>query len=199
MNNNNVQMRGHCQICGRIQAVNSGIAKHGYTKEFGYFHGVCNGSHSPAMEVDTSVTAAACAEWRARADRMEAEGFKVPAMVKPEYPRNAEPVPFESLSVYRQEQVRKLAEYNHSREIKFYREHAAAMEALAASVHGEPLVEVVKATAAPRIEAGERRMSESGNVLTACYQDGARVYFTREGRTFKGWIGSKAWRNLSPA
>lgn len=52
--------RGTCQACGRIHAVDNTsrlVAKHGYTVDFGYFHGVCPGgrSHKPA-ELDVSFT-----------------------------------------------------------------------------------------------------------------------------------------------
>jgi hypothetical protein len=41
--------RGHCQFCGRLQMLPSGVlAKHGYTILGGFFSGVCRGSaHSP--------------------------------------------------------------------------------------------------------------------------------------------------------
>lgn len=51
--------RGHCQACGRVQAVdtaNNLLAKHGYTVDFGYFNGVCTGSDRQPLEVDKSFT-----------------------------------------------------------------------------------------------------------------------------------------------
>jgi hypothetical protein len=49
--------RGHCQICGRIQAITPrGVAKHGYTVDFGFFQGVCQGSDSKPLEQDRSMT-----------------------------------------------------------------------------------------------------------------------------------------------
>ncbi len=53
--------RGHCQACGRVQAVdttNNLLAKHGYTVDFGYFDGVCTGSEIKPLEVDKSFTEA---------------------------------------------------------------------------------------------------------------------------------------------
>jgi hypothetical protein len=53
--------RGHCQACGRVQAVdtaNNLLAKHGYTVDFGYFDGVCTGSDRQPLEVDKSFTEA---------------------------------------------------------------------------------------------------------------------------------------------
>ena len=53
--------RGHCQACGKVQAVdttNNLLAKHGYTVDFGYFDGVCTGSDRQPLEVDKSFTEA---------------------------------------------------------------------------------------------------------------------------------------------
>mgnify|MGYP003136073953 CR=1 FL=1 len=53
--------RGHCQACGRVQAVdtaNNLLAKHGYTVDFGYFDGVCTGSDRKPLEVDKSFSEA---------------------------------------------------------------------------------------------------------------------------------------------
>ena len=51
--------KGTCQACGRVQAVNnkSGmIAKHGYTVDWGYFSGICQGSDAAPLEQSTDVT-----------------------------------------------------------------------------------------------------------------------------------------------
>ena len=61
--------RGHCQTCGRVQAVdtaNNLLAKHGYTVDFGYFDGVCRGSDRQPLEVDKSyaeATIVRLSEW----------------------------------------------------------------------------------------------------------------------------------------
>lgn len=52
--------RGTCQACGRLQAVDNSsrnVAKHGYTVDFGYFHGNCPGGQGyvPA-EFDVALT-----------------------------------------------------------------------------------------------------------------------------------------------
>lgn len=44
--------RGTCQWCGRVQMLPSGrLAKHGYTKEWGFFNGICRGSGELPLEV----------------------------------------------------------------------------------------------------------------------------------------------------
>lgn len=47
--------KGTCQLCGRIHAVNNKtgeIAKHGYTVDYGFFNGVCQGSNILPLQKD---------------------------------------------------------------------------------------------------------------------------------------------------
>lgn len=78
---------GTCQCCGRVQALTpNGIAKHGYTTEYGFFNGTCRGSDNQPLELDTALNVATVAglrEWAA--DRKaEAEGdiTEVPVTVR---------------------------------------------------------------------------------------------------------------------
>lgn len=51
---NQATHQGTCQICGRIHKVNNVtglIATHGYTVDYGYFNGACNGSDKLPLEV----------------------------------------------------------------------------------------------------------------------------------------------------
>ena len=46
--------KGHCQSCGRVQAVSTddnSLAKHGYDVQFGFFNGTCSGSDKEPLEV----------------------------------------------------------------------------------------------------------------------------------------------------
>lgn len=44
MTKSNIQIRGNCQICGRDHAfIGAKMAQHGYTVEYGFFNGVCDG------------------------------------------------------------------------------------------------------------------------------------------------------------
>jgi len=48
---------GTCQCCGRVQAYTArGIAKHGYTVDWGFFNGVCGGSDQKPLELDRTIT-----------------------------------------------------------------------------------------------------------------------------------------------
>jgi hypothetical protein len=43
---------GTCQVCGRNQAIKNGVlAHHGYTVEYSYFHGTCQGSREKPLQV----------------------------------------------------------------------------------------------------------------------------------------------------
>lgn len=51
--------RGTCQACGAVQAsanANTLIAKHGYTVDWGYFNGTCQGSGKRPAELDVTHT-----------------------------------------------------------------------------------------------------------------------------------------------
>lgn len=49
---------GTCQLCGRQQRLPGGkLAKHGYTVEYGFFSGVCPGSHEQPYETSRNLIA----------------------------------------------------------------------------------------------------------------------------------------------
>jgi len=52
----NYKLLGNCQVCGRLQAVNNGMSKHGYTVEQGWFSGVCSGQNYLPMQQDATIT-----------------------------------------------------------------------------------------------------------------------------------------------
>ena len=59
MKNKTHTHRGHCQSCGRTQAVDvkhNFIAKHGYTVDFGFFNNTCTASNALPLEMDKSIT-----------------------------------------------------------------------------------------------------------------------------------------------
>lgn len=61
---------GTCQVCGRIQAATSrGLAKHGYTKELGFFSGTCGGSGHQPVEQSTKILDQTVQVLTERADR----------------------------------------------------------------------------------------------------------------------------------
>lgn len=51
--------KGHCQVCGRVQAVSTNdnlMAKHGYDVQFGFFNGTCIGSDKKPLEVSKRIS-----------------------------------------------------------------------------------------------------------------------------------------------
>lgn len=202
------QTRGHCQLCGRQQAYLRGaIAKHGYTVDHGYFNGVCHGAQYPAMELERTMTDNVIAQIRekdihemlARIEEIKG-GWRPETVMEDVWCRETRKhvkvaTPFGDLDAYQQQQWPKRALWNLEQRIKMGADFADHLEALAAKVHGQPMIEVKRAEKAAYIEAGEKRKSEAGTTLTASYQQGARVYYRSEtGR--RGWIGTQAWRKL---
>lgn len=63
---------GTCQVCGRMQAVKaSGLAKHGYTVQWGFFSGTCSGAGEAPVEESTAILDATVSRLSAAAARLE--------------------------------------------------------------------------------------------------------------------------------
>lgn len=63
---------GTCQICGAEQKLPGNVlAKHGYTKRWGFFSGTCAGSHYLPFEVSTDRIAQGIASARQRIEGIE--------------------------------------------------------------------------------------------------------------------------------
>lgn len=215
---NNKQVRGHCQCCGNDQAVVRGrMSQHGYTVRHGWFNGVCMGHQYQPVEQDRAVTDSVVRSVRAdvaallqRAADLQ-RGTIDPATV------NAgsklvdgkwvdQIVPYCDGTYWQQEravdnEVRR-CEYR-AREGKQFADY---LESVAKKFHGKPLAEVARKAPAARIDAGEKRVAENGLVLTARYQEGARVTYTYPYTAHKpdpvqvqrtGWMGTQAWRKLA--
>lgn len=66
--------QGTCQICGRLQMLPSGkLAKHGYTKKWGFFSGTCTGSGWGPFETHCDKIADAIARAKRHAADLRAE------------------------------------------------------------------------------------------------------------------------------
>lgn len=53
---NKATHQGTCQVCGRLQMLPAGVlAKHGYTTQWGFFSGVCQGAGHLPFEQDISL------------------------------------------------------------------------------------------------------------------------------------------------
>lgn len=205
------QTRGHCQLCGRQQAVRGGMSAHGYTVANGWFQGVCQGHHHKPLETDRSITdqmvidvTAQASALRIKADetllgqhdpveydtgrRTFLDGKRTPIMAQ-----------FADAGEYRQQEIRKQMAWSLTSRAKAGEDFAKFMGALADKVHGQPLAIVAKPQPAERIQAGEKRIDAKGRVLTAKYQDGQRLHytFTREsGAVLTTWMSPRSWRML---
>lgn len=207
------QTRGHCQCCGRIQAVRGAMSQHGYTVKHGWFDGVCHGHQFAPMETDRTQADRVIASVRtevvdllARIADLKA-GKVHPLTIKTSRTEivDGKRVPVfitwsDATKSQQQDAMSEAIWVNESR-AKSGTQFADGHEALCNSVHGQPLQVVTIAAAAPRIEAGERRMSANGEIMVAKGQDGARVSWRiqRGDKSLNGWTGSKAWRTLSLA
>jgi hypothetical protein len=205
------QTRGHCQMCGRQQAVRGGISAHGYTVANGWFQGVCQGHRYAPIEkrrADTDSMVADVLE-SAKALRINAEETLAGKRDPVEYntgfskrvdgKRVAETALFAEAHEYKQQEIRRQLAWNMTQRAKAGEEFAQFMTALADRVHGTDLLVVAKPVPAERIQAGEQRINSKGLVMTAVRQDGQRLYFKYEradGKMFTTWISPRSWRLL---
>jgi len=80
MTNTKNQIRGNCQCCGRLQAVRNGhMSKHGYTKQHGWFAGVCSGERYAPMQVSREHTDKVIADITAEIPELIAKADQVKA------------------------------------------------------------------------------------------------------------------------
>lgn len=204
-----IQLRGHCQVCGRLQAATNGhVAAHGYTVEHGWFSGTCTGTGHRPMEEDITVTTRICEDIRKDCAALVAtatayrRGEAHPKEWKYDRRPKAPATPWEEIPVYARKGISEDAAYRLDRRAEIGENVAKSLEKLAAEVHGKALVEVkVEAGPAP-VVIGEKRKGSNGMVLQATSIQGARVYWdgwresTRTDKPFKSWTGSAAWRRL---
>lgn len=161
--------RGHCQACGRLQAVDNAahhIATHGYTVDNGYFNGTCGGSNFQPLEVSHTLLDSFVSDCFGRANGCDAridnltEGRDYPPKVN-KLKHGQRVYTYETNRRGRRETVYTLVKwadatdaeraeglkhaiYDLQREAKFMRYHAETLIALKARVHGQPLKAVAK-------------------------------------------------------
>jgi len=205
---------GHCQCCGREQAVlaSGNMSKHGYevinSGHGGWFNGVCTGDHFNPMEIDRTQTdlivrqvLREVADLNKNADDYESGKKIVSAVSIGRRMLNGKRVemfiPFLVASSYYQDRETETVVYNLRSKAKQGKQWSEQMTVIVNKYHGADLKTVVKAEPAAQIQKGEKRVSKSGKIMIAKYQDGARVYFSMEQGGFAGWLGSRAWRSLA--
>lgn len=204
MNAPDIQYRGNCQVCGRPHAVVKGkVAKHGYTVKDGWFEGVCNGQFYAPMQHSTERTAEIVAAVRRDCEELDARvealvaGTVHPASIKSRIHGKPD-IPWEEADQWQRKSAVEAAVWQTRQRASQGRTLASQLEQLAAERLGTPLIEARRDTAPPPILTGEKRRNDDAIVLEATGIIGPRVYWRgeRNGRTFKGWMGTSAWRRL---
>lgn len=100
--------KGHCQACGRLQALPNGmLSNHGYTVQHGFFAGTCRGSGYQPFETGFDQIARYVAEAQDEVARLEAwqADLRQPATVNLAWVRNYEIVDSRGVGGYRWRQV----------------------------------------------------------------------------------------------
>ena len=200
MTTRNFKLIGNCQVCGRPQAVNSGMSKHGYIVAQGWFQGVCAGEGYLPMQQDNKVTQEVCADIYAEILTLEIlianlQSGKVTPKTAPESVfYKAKDVPFATANKYMQEHA--VAEHIRNTQycIKAGQSHAEYITALSTKVAGDELVKEFKADKPPVIQQGEKRIL-NGKVVSCRHTEGQRVYYKDE-RGFGSYTSPQAWRKL---
>lgn len=158
------QNRGHCQGCGRLQAANPSMAKHGYTVEHGYFEGVCFGAHHAPLEHKRDLLDRVIPDVMAKVEKDEDRALRLeqreedpPGKEVREYKGGGRGgtlrfVPYEELSQYDRDWCRKVMVMNLRQNAKAGRDWIEMMQKLADKVHGQPLV-VAKVRVGPVLHA----------------------------------------------
>ena len=155
--------KGHCQACGRIQAVDNEtqkVAKHGYkVAGFGFFMGTCSGSDKLALELDKTYSVQTIVALQDYITRHEANladlrsGKLVPSTARTEKYIRAEyigsrvkpgtgcyeEVPFAEANEYQQKRAVDHAISQTQYEIRQAQDHIKFLEKLIAEVHGKAL------------------------------------------------------------
>lgn len=208
MINDNIQLRGHCQVCGRIQAVRSGhMAHHGYRVENGWFTGKCYGHQHQPMERDITVTQSVIDSVQKQIIVLAAKLMSLklgewhPATVQGHWNsklRDYDRIAWADAPAYRQRHEIDLASHKLDMQIRGGESFIKTMTELIERVHGQPLTEVKRTEKPEQILVGETRISGAGGKLVALKIDGSRVT-ARNPSGMPIRMSSRAWRALTKA
>lgn len=164
------QFKGHCQYCGRIQAVRNGsssIATHGYTVEQGWFSGQCDGRDQLPLESSQAYLQLSVDGWKSWAirnletaievvyGRADPETIEVVRSV-PMKGQVRTRVPFVEATEREQRNARTVLAQRLEMEAKGLTAHIEAMQKLAARVHGQDLLPNVDLNQKAPIAAGDK-------------------------------------------
>lgn len=205
-NAKNQQYRGHCQCCGREQAVRfpAGlIAHHGYTVKDGWFQGACAGHQFAPIETDRGIADSVVMdvlkqveELRLNLDRIN-RGEMLPETVKVRRGTLVASVPYSNATLDEQARSVNGMRFRTEQRIRAGEQFAKMIQDVADAYHGQPLKQVAKKEAPAPIRIGEVRISQRGNLRSVTVV-GAKVKWVDE-RGFRGSSSTRSWRGLKIA
>jgi hypothetical protein len=151
MTNEKNQIRGNCQCCGRLQAVRNGhMSKHGYTKQHGWFAGVCSGEHYAPMQVSRTQTdkviadiTAEIPELIAKADQVKAGNLTPKFIVVGRYDNKKE-IPFADADIQQQARAVYSLEWSFRNRASGGKTFIATLDEIANEKHGTELLVITK-------------------------------------------------------
>lgn len=201
-----IQFRGHCQICGRIQAVTSiNVAKHGYTVKdrgnWGWFSGTCSGSGLSPIEQRRGHLDANCDSHERTGLQYERQaadlksGAVVPDSITIKSYRRDVPdtvIPWADAEPWQQADELKSRIYKFESMARAHASYVKTMRKLADEHHGKPLQEFDKPAAPAPIYNGEIRTNHRGNCTVTAVR-GASIHWQDE-KGFRGSCTSRQWR-----
>ena len=204
---------GHCQVCGRLQALPPNAAGrgllslHGYTvKDFGFFNGVCGGARHLPLQQERTIADRIIAQLRDYAAREEraAEDLKN-GVTDPKRAKSGkrvleivtsngrqrkqwsdEYVDYADAPAFHQQAARDGLIFKHEREARNARIFAKDLKALADKIHGTALIPVEPESGSRVAKAGDKiRMNDLEVELVK------RIYIEPRGfsrRGSQGWL-----------
>ena len=209
----NFKILGHCQCCGRQQAVLNGcfMSNHGYTVEHGWFQGVCSGRNYRPIERCRKEADEIIASVRKDVEKLLDQLASVKAGLS--FPKvvirrsfdiitrksTQVEVPFDEATVLERNDAVRTLERHLELKAQMGTSFADDLESIANKYHGQELVKQEKRER-EYIQTGEQRKSTEGVVYTCTAVKGARVYWSSprasDGKVISSWMGSSAWRKL---
>lgn len=173
MKDNDIQLRGHCPMCGRQQAVRNGfMSKHGYRVDHGWFEGVCPGQNFQPLEANRTGADKAYAQIEDDCDGMNNKAVELrTGRAHPQTgkggPRmklvsndgrnrqywDRETMPWDQLSDSEKRQTVDIAAHSLEQRATTGLRFVFDMRVLADAVHGRPLDEVKRDRSGPLLHA----------------------------------------------
>lgn len=201
------QLRGNCQCCGRDQAVKNGkMAKHGYTKEHGWFNGVCSGEFFAPIQISRTQTDKIIADITAEIPELLAQAEQVvmgkllPAVVVTGRYNQRVTIPYAEATTYDQRHARDQMIWELRNRASAGKTFIEAMANIANEYHGKPLSEVAKKVAPTPVGINEVKIL-NGNRIVSVRVEGGSVFYKPEGinTSWSMYVSTTKWRNLATA